>query len=199
MADIATSRSPNIPKGKISATDSSSPRKLQRKVPRHEDKLTSNPVDDVESEPGIDEEDIQTKTAEGVADEEEAVPLDSVDGESHVVDKGGNELGTVDREAPEKSVVDTEGDVLDAPEIRLDLSILEGKTVNKLGKIVDEKVCTLLSCYGVRLTLVRRRVFQLVKLSTETQRSFRESKLAKTAKSGITQARSSDMLSLCKI
>jgi hypothetical protein len=30
------------------------------------------------------------------------------------------------------------------PELPLDLSILEGKTVNKLGKIVDDKVYPLL-------------------------------------------------------
>lgn len=54
------------------------------------------------------------------------------------MDKAGNDLGMVDGDAPEKSVVDTEGDALEAPEIPLDLSKLKGKTVNKLGKIVDE-------------------------------------------------------------
>jgi hypothetical protein len=69
-----------MPQGKVDATSTGSRGYLKLKVTENEDKLTSNPVDDVKSLPGADDEESQIETPEGVADEEEAVPLDSVDG-----------------------------------------------------------------------------------------------------------------------
>jgi hypothetical protein len=105
MPDVATSRPSNMPKGKTGATDTGSPRNLKQKAPDPEETVMSNAVEDAES---------QAEIAEGIADEEEVVPLGSVDGEGNVVDKEGNILGKVDGEVPEGSMVDSEGDVLDA-------------------------------------------------------------------------------------
>lgn len=114
MPDVATSRPSNMPKGKTGATDTGSPRNLKQKAPNPEETVMSNAVEDAESQAETNGEDVQTETAEGIADEEEVVPLGSVDGEGNVVDKEGNILGKVDGEVPEGSMVDSEGDVLDA-------------------------------------------------------------------------------------
>jgi hypothetical protein len=114
MADGATSRPSSMPKGKTGVADTGSPMNLKQKEPDTEETVMSNAVDDAESQTETDREDVQTETAEGIADEEEVVPLGSVDGEGNVIGKEGNILGKVDGEVPEGSMVDSEGDVLDA-------------------------------------------------------------------------------------
>jgi hypothetical protein len=103
-----------MPKGKTGVADTGSPRNLKQKEPDTEETVMSSAVDDAEIQAETDREDVQTEIVEGIADEEEVIPLGSVDGEGNVVDKEGNILGKVDGEAPEGSMVDSEGDVLDA-------------------------------------------------------------------------------------
>lgn len=135
MADIDTTISPNLPKGKVGATETGSPKSLKKRVPKPEETVTSNGLDDAQSQVETDgeQEDGQTEKAEEVTasgeegeEAEEAVPVGSVDAEGNVVDGEGKTVGKVNGDAPEGSMVDTEGDVLDA----------EGNVIGK-AKLVE--------------------------------------------------------------
>lgn len=112
MASVASSQHSNMPKRKISAFDTGSPRNPSQKTSDLEE-VASNVADDVESQAETNGEDIQIEDV-GAADGEEVVPLGSVNGDGSVVDHNGNILGKVEGDAIEGSMVDSEGDVIDA-------------------------------------------------------------------------------------
>lgn len=122
---------------------------IQKKTSETQEQAPSE-VDDVESRAGT----------ESVGGESQAIQAGSVDNEGHVIDADGHIIGNVTGENAsqlEGSIVDQQGDVIDAegnvigsaepqeageaetPEKDLpDVSILEGKKVNKGGNVVDD-------------------------------------------------------------
>lgn len=119
MADTATTRSTNVPKGPTEALSQTDP---TGNTPERRESVMSDGFEKVEASSHQNEQEdghsqaTEEATVEGEDGDEasESVPAGTVDAEGNVVDGEGNILGKVNGDVPEGSTVDTEGDVLDA-------------------------------------------------------------------------------------
>lgn len=139
MADIAASRSPGLPKGKVSSTNTGSRKAPKKNAPTVDETIPPKEVDNQTQTNGAEEYD-QTETANGVGQDveereesegyegSEAIPIGRVDGFGKVVDEEGRFVGKVDGDIPEGSIVDTEGDILDS----------EGNIIGKSEPLEEE-------------------------------------------------------------
>lgn len=142
MADV---KQPSFAPSQKSGFDGSA-KNIQKKTSEVQEQAPSQ-IDDAESR----------ADTESVGGESQAIQAGSVDNEGHVIDHEGHIIGNVTGENAsqlEGSIVDQQGDVIDnegnvvggaepqeasgVDETDKDLSILEGKKVNKGGYIVDD-------------------------------------------------------------
>jgi hypothetical protein len=134
MVDVATSRPADTPQAKVGATYMDSPRDLEHKAPEPEETMLSGSVDNDESQsqlnetPNVEEPNVEEPNVEEPNVEEPNVEEPNVE---------EPDVEEPDVEKPDVEKPDVEQLDVEVPDA-VDLAILEGKKVNKVGNITDE-------------------------------------------------------------
>jgi hypothetical protein len=185
MADVAQ-RAAETPKSKAGSTEAGSPKSMKK--PEKAETVLSNGVDNEEEneQTQTNREDEATETAEGVEetangdgeedDESEAIPVGAVDADGNgsylprysqqvtmlsdmlVVDGEGKVVGHVSGSAPEGSMVDAEGDVMDTEGNIIGKADIEEEVKEVRGYLESNHLIIYLHCYHRAQNLLLKRV-----------------------------------------